>query len=341
MARSTIQEKLSGNSTLTLSQVLSLVEALAEHAMDNDMPLPSQEISRDVWRDRVSASFKTESEASTRSPEKESGNFSGIDWDTKPLEQAEMADLVNLIRGAQRRPVSTWLPRLLQEVMEAGMEIDHFLKQAAEDSIPGVIQTLKELEDEFPYLAATDNPWGGDDRNPDNLKTVDSLLQFTVERHGLAASPAVIVGLRRSGLTHHVERYLELTGTYFHPENILSISEHLISAILTKDSMQLFHSIGKHRPVQRIPQVLQVLRGAGKILAAKKLLQSIGDTNTWRIERTIEELENSGAPDEVLRDLALGIPHEKHDDYIAHFSTSRHENFSKMILDVRDNHPLF
>ncbi|WP_392965533.1 hypothetical protein [Streptomyces sp. LN245] len=339
MARSTIQEKFSGNSAPTLSQVLSLVEALSEHAMDNDMPLPSQETSRDVWRDRVSASFKTENEATTRSAGNESGNCSGIDWDIKPLEQAEMIDLVNLVREAQRRPVSTWLPRLLREVMEAGMEIDHFLKQAAEDSLAGVIQSLKELEDEFPYLTATEGPWGGEDRNPDNLRTVDSLLQFTVVRHGQTASPAIIVGLRRSGLSHHVERYLDLASTHFLPESILLISEHLTSAALTKDSRQLFHSIGRNRPVQFILPILQALRSAGQVYAANALLQSVGNTNEWRIKRIVGELENSGAPDEVLREIARGIPHGKHDDYIETFTTPRFEKFSKMILAARDELP--
>lgn len=48
MARSTTQEKMSGNSPLILTQVLSIVDALAEYARLHEVPLPLQEINHEV-----------------------------------------------------------------------------------------------------------------------------------------------------------------------------------------------------------------------------------------------------------------------------------------------------
>ncbi|MGQ4722510.1 hypothetical protein [Streptomyces tunisiensis] len=340
MARSTIQEKLSGNGKLTLTQVLSIVEALAEYARDNEIPLPNQEISRDVWRDRVSASYDTGNQNSEVNTERESEGPNDIEWNTEPLEQAQMTDLVNLIREARRKPVSTWLPRLLREMVDAEMEIENFIQQAAEDTPLGIVQTLKELDKEFPYMIVADDPWGGEERrNIENQMTVDPLLRIAAQRHGQTASPAIVVAMRRSGLSHHVNTYLDAVGTWFLPENVVIISEHLTTAALTNDNRRLLRSIAQNRGADRIPQVIKCLQITGKAEDANFLLRNVGNTNQWRIRSVVMALEKESAPEEVLREIARGVPHGKHDEYAEACTDAKLENFAKLIIEARDEPP--
>lgn len=51
MARSTIQEKITGKSHPNLAQIFSMVEAIAEHARLIESPLTPQEVDKSRWRD--------------------------------------------------------------------------------------------------------------------------------------------------------------------------------------------------------------------------------------------------------------------------------------------------
>lgn len=338
MARSTIQEKLAGRSSLTFPQVMSIVEALAEHARLNGIPLPSPEIDRETWRDRVTTSLRKGYVARNPAPPRTKSSDSQ-EWDTTPLEQAHMIDLVNLVEEAKWSPVSTWLPRVLREMMEAEMSIEGYLKRAAQESPIEVIATAKALEEEFPYLLDTDDPWGSGRVNEENKATVSRLLWRAVGRHGLRSTPAITVGLRRSGLGHHVDEYLATVGVSFRPTSIVSITKHLHSATLKNDTERLLKAIGRHRLTTTVPAVVKQLQVEGMLEEANLVLRAVGESNVFRITSVASELIKSSAPDDVLREVARGVPPGKHDEYAEHLAESLSGTLPQMILEARDEPP--
>lgn len=338
MARSTIQEKLAGRSSLTLPQVLSIVEALAEHARLNGIPLPSQEIDRDTWRDRVTTSSRKVPDArNPAQPHMKSPNAE--EWDTTPLEQAHMIDLVNLVKEAKWSPASTWLPRVLREMMEAEMSIEGFLRRAAQEDAIEVIAILKALEDEFPYRIETDDPWGSGRVNEENKETVSRLLWRTAGRHGLTSTPAIIVGLRRSGIGHHIDAYLSTVAISFQSASIAQIIKHLHSATLTNDTERFLKAIGRHRIATTFPAVIKRLQIEEMQDEANLILQSVGESNITRITSVAFELIKSQAPVDVLREVARGVPSGKHDEYAEILTGSLGGALPQMILEVRDEPP--
>lgn len=65
------------------------------------------------------------------------------EWNVEPLWQAQMLDLVNVITESHSKATSTWLPRLLRDMMEAEMNIGDFLSRASQDKPLAVVETLK------------------------------------------------------------------------------------------------------------------------------------------------------------------------------------------------------
>ncbi|MGW6719165.1 hypothetical protein [Streptomyces sp. NPDC054995] len=339
MARSTIQEKIVGRSPLTLPQLLSIVEALAEYASVNGVPLPPQEIDRETWRDRLTAASKTVS-ATGNAVEPRSKSTEAREWDTGALEQAHMIDLVNLIREARWSPVSTWLPKILREMMDAEISIDGFLDNAAKESPFEVLRTLKALEEEFPYLEESGDPWGVEDKvSGDNVATVSQLLRKVAGRHGLNATPAIVVGLRRSGIGHHVDAYLATVGASFRPASIVRIVKHLQSATLANDTDRLLKAIGRHRKADAVPDLVKRLQIEGMRKEADKVLHGVGEANVFRVRNVGSALIASSAPDDVLREVARGVPLGKHDEYASSMSGESYGALPQMILEVRDEPP--
>ncbi len=341
MARSTIQEKLAGNSPLSLTQVLSIVDALAEYARLHEIPLPLQEIEHEVWTNRlISSTSKGKSKNAPAANAPEENEASSAEWNVEPLRQAQMLDLVNLVTESNSKGTSTWLPRLLRDMVEAEMNISDFLARASQDKPLAVVETLKEMEAEFPY-STEDNPWGSNARSEQNIATVGALIRLVARHHGEESTPAVIVGMRRSRLGHHVEDYCNQVGIWFAPQRVVNIFDHLEKAALNNDIKRLAHSIAKHRTAKRIPEVVKLLLVAERKEIADAILQRIGSTNTYRIRNVVSELQDSSAPQEVLREIALGVPIDNHDEYTQQFEGSDLQGFADIMREAKKDVPPF
>ncbi|WP_369189313.1 hypothetical protein [Streptomyces sp. R08] len=151
MARSTIQEKISGRSPVNLLQVLSIVEALAEHARLNGIPLSQQEIDQSVWRERAATSMVNPTVRASGRGFSPPPKRREIEWNVEPLKHAQMFDLVAIVDDeAKEVEVASWLPRVIRGMMQAEMSFNGFLESAAMDSPHGVVGTVAALQAEFP-----------------------------------------------------------------------------------------------------------------------------------------------------------------------------------------------
>ncbi|MDX2818645.1 hypothetical protein PV410_39965 [Streptomyces sp. PA03-5A] len=331
MARSTIQEKLSGRSSLNLTQVLSIVEALAEHARLNGNPLPPNEIDQAVWRERIVAS--PERQPDTRRVDNLDYAAPALDWNVEPLKYAHMNDLVAIMQDSTALPVARWLPKVLRGMMQAEMDITGFLKKAAQDTPLNVVQTLTSLEDEFP---PTDQVgW----TITENNMTVGPLLRYAADGHGRNATPAIVAGLRRSNLGHLVNDFLIRLASGYTPANLLAIVDHLRSAALNKDAERLLGFIGGHRPAARFVDTLTNFQKGGRIGDAEKILKGVAAENWYRARGIVEVLENSSAPHEVFRQVALGVPWGKHSEYAQHLEEAGLKQFAALVQKVATEAP--
>ncbi|MFJ4486523.1 hypothetical protein ACIP3D_29720 [Streptomyces longwoodensis] len=339
MARSTIQEKLSGKTTLNLPQVLAIVDALREYAELHNAPLPNSDTDRELWRERVAISSRQADANHPRmiTPAKQEETVP-IEWNFEPLRQAQMDDLVQLASDNRWRPVADWLPKLLRAMTQAEMTTTDFLKKAAEDTPQGVVNTVKALEEEFPYKDESDFAWGVT-RSQENKDTVGKLLAFAARRHGNSASPAIVVSLRRSGLSHHVKSYLAQVGMWFLAPDIERAMEHLKTAALGKDAEYLLMSIGKHRRPDRILEIVQYLQAQWMASEANKVLRGIGSGNMHRLQVAVNDFRKHEATDDMLREIARGIESGKHEEYAQYFDAEGDRDFANMIADAESEPP--
>ncbi|MFF8376231.1 hypothetical protein ACF07V_08905 [Streptomyces sp. NPDC015661] len=321
MARSTIQEKLTGKSPLNLLQILMIVDALAEYAQNNETPLPKHEINPQTWQDRIAAA----SRANPPSPKGESAeskevSTQGIEWNIQQLRQAQMEDLVNTILEHRSNPVAEWLPRVLREMTQAQMSMTDFLRRAAEDSPQGIVGTIKALDREFPYDSDhTDNNGWGSGRSYQNLETVGLLLNYTAIRHGSTAAPAIVVGLRRANLTFYVEEFLKRVGTWHLPKEIEKSVDHLRVAGLGKD-VDVVLQAAAERKSDRIYEVVVHFQKIERPGDARVILQAIGALREYSMHAAIKDFMKRDAPEEMLTEIARGVPYEDYEDLIEKFT---------------------
>ncbi|MEU0720104.1 hypothetical protein ABZ498_23345 [Streptomyces lavendulocolor] len=319
---------------------MAIVDALAEHARLNEIPLPAQEVDHEVWANRLIASLDKKKSAPASAGKVGAAEEIAIEWNLEPLRQAHMIDLVNVVTENRSKPTATWLPRVLREMLSAEMDVTEFLERAAQDSALAVVETLKELEEEFPYSVDSD-PWGQHARDGENLRTVGGLLKLAARQHGEEFTPAVIVGMRRTHLGHHVDDYLAQVGTWFAPHRLVRIIDHLEKATLTNDVERLAQRIAKHRAPKRIPDAVRLLMIAEKQVAASIILRTVGDCILWRVEQVVKALLDTSAPEEILYEIALGVPYKKHDEYAKHFEESDLKGFAEIMRKAKMEIPPF
>ncbi|MFE5628057.1 hypothetical protein [Streptomyces sp. NPDC056543] len=335
MARSTIQEKLAGASPLNLSQVLSIVEALGEHARLSGIPLPQGDIEQSVWRDRITtvAPEKSKESLSTNAAPLEAVNLS---WDWRPLAQAQMTDVLEIIRNAEGAPLATWLPKVLREMLQAEMEISGVLKNAARDTPLNIVRTLESLHKMFPPQDG--GPWARWAVTEHNM-TVGTPLRFTARQHGAESSPAIIAGMRRSNIAEHVNEYLREVAVNASPENMAKALDHLQAAALKNDAKRLLSLIGIERPADALISLLKHFRGSRHISEHNAILRDVGKENQFRVRLVVEELQRSEAPADVYSLIARGIPYGKHVEYAQHLQESGLEEFANLVLAMKDEPP--
>ncbi|MFD3484487.1 hypothetical protein [Streptomyces sp. NPDC058665] len=338
MARSTIQEKLAGKSSLNLPQILAVVDALAEYAQANDVPLPKHETDREVWQDRVVDSLKTlRSDARVGSEDQNREISRNLEWDIEPLRQAQMEDLIDLVHDCRSKPVADWLPQVLRAMMQAEMTVTEFLKKAAEDSPQGVVNTVRALDREFPYEGGVVG-WGGSSRSDANRETVGWLVNFSAMRHGESSAAAIVVGFRRSNVAVYVEEFLSRIATWFRSPGIENAVDKLRAAALGKDADFVLSSVAR-RQSNRVLEVVVHLQKTERIADASKVLSAIGSRGVYQIRGVVKNFEDRGASEAMLLEIAQGVSYEKYDEYIEKFKEWGHEEFVALLRRASEEPP--
>jgi hypothetical protein len=335
MAKSTIQEKLSGRSALKFPEILSIVEALGEHARLKDAPLPPSEIDQMVWRER----FVKSASAARRSPHLSNPAMtvldSKIEWNVEPLRQAQMIDLVALVSDSEESPIATWLPMVLREMHRAEMDFTDYIRTAAKDSPHGVAQTIAALEVEFPQR----EPRGWDSGKWENDLTVGRLLDFAAELHGSSASPAVAAALRRSGLGEKVNVYLTSVAEFHLAKDIEKAVDHLRAAGMSRDATRLLGYAGSHRNSDRIVEVIVHFEKANRIEDRNVILGGIARDDIQHLVYVVPKLQKASAPEEVLMEVARGVPYGKHEEYAQLLDGVDMKEFARLVRVVADELP--
>ncbi|MFI5856004.1 hypothetical protein [Streptomyces parvulus] len=333
MARSTIQEKLTGSSSPNLAQVLSIVEAISDYARMNEIPLPKTEVDVKIWQARVAAEQKRKDAKTTLPPQnKEVKTENSIDWDFAPLRRAEMDDLVEFAEiNSLNKPTSFWLPQVLSGMLKAGMTVTDFLTKAAGEAPREVIQTIRALEDEFPYTDPNAPPGRENKRTEENKSTVGKVLTFTARSNGRKSAPPIVAGLRMAHLGHHVNAFLGNIGTWHLAAGISEATDDLRASALGKDADQLLEGVAMWRRLDRVPEVVRQLQANGKQSDASVLLGSIGKCNPYRVCALMSSFSQSGAPDSLLEEIARGIGVEDREECISLFETRDEKRYADIV----------
>jgi hypothetical protein len=337
MARSTIQDKLSGRSPLNLTQTLSIVEALGEYARVNGAPLPQQELTHGYWRELVTSATGKKRSIGTSIETSDSQDTLDIRWNLDPLRQAEMHDLVQIVESSQDEAISSWLPKVLREMMRAEMSVTGFIKTATEDTPQGIVQTISALADEFPNAdtAWDSQPWAKEEHK----KTVGSLIGHTARRHGNVSSPAIIAGLRRANNGDLVNLYLIDLGTWLLPATIDRVVKHLRMAALNGDANRLLTAVGRKRKADRLFEVVKHFEEEGNLPDRNRVLRSVGTEDSLRMQAVARHFGQVAASEEILRELARGIDYGKHEDFAQSCALAGLEDFAHIIREVADEPP--
>lgn len=336
MARSTIQEKLSGRSPVNLTQVLSIVEALGEYARLNDAPLPPEKIDQAVWRDRVVGSVaklaaRVDVVTYSVAPQ---GNR--LEFNRESLRQAEMFDVLLILDASHGKHLAGWLPRVLREMLNAGMKITDYLEVAAQDEPRGIVALAAALEEEFPPRESSG--WGEDPWNPqENTLTVLELLKLTARGRGADASPAIVAGLRRAELGQHVNHYLTAVGSWHLARNIEKAVDHLRSAALPADANRLLSLVGSERRSDRLSEVVKHFQVKEKIEDRNLILRGAGKGDKYRFRAVVSDLKKDSAPVEVLTQVAHGVPYGQHAEYEQHLREAGLEDMAELVLKAGES----
>ncbi|MEU3835235.1 hypothetical protein [Streptomyces microflavus] len=304
---------------------MSIVEALGEHARLNGAPLPQAEIDQSVWRERISAAEREKEQTPPADiqilPEKR------IAWDSGPLEQAHLHDLVQIVTDSAHLPAAGWLPGVLREMIKAGMAVTDFIARASEEDPLSVVRTLAALEDEFPYVESQWGRWAATENN----MTVGMLLRLVAHRIGDTASPAIVAGLRRADIGLHVERYLLEVGSHLSPERIEGAVDHLRSAALQADAKALLSGTGTHRRADELVPIIMHFQARDRISDRDVILAGVAKDSWFHARSAFLELEKASASGNLLWEVAKGVPYGKHAEYAQNLQEANMERFAELV----------
>ncbi|MCC3652323.1 hypothetical protein LIX60_12745 [Streptomyces sp. S07_1.15] len=336
MARSTIQDKLSGKSRINLPEVLSIVEALAEHARLSGAPLLPQEIDPGVWRERLS-NFDNALPRRPSTPHAPAASMKQQEpWNIEALELAQMHDIVEIVRNSNQMPTASWLPNAVESMLLAEMSVSEFMKRAAKDRPQEIIQTLVALDRSFPAPEPTPWPsWNSSDHD----KTVGALLAHTARVHGTRSTPAIVVAMRRAQISEHVDSYLVAIARMHSARNIRHIVQQLRVATLQSDADRVLEFTGSKRQTGRILEVVLEFRASGKFDDASRILRGVGAGGWYLTKAAVDEIGGHELAEEFVRDILRGIPYGKHSEYAEQISEYGNEVLSQRILRAADEPP--
>ncbi|MFD7857322.1 hypothetical protein ACFV6B_23965 [Streptomyces microflavus] len=326
MARSTIQEKLSGKSPAKLSQILAIVESIAEYGRINGTPLSPQEVEENSWRAKYVATMGNRGHAGSALSRNEPSTYDRV-WNPQPLLAAGMTDLVDLVSQSQGAPMSTWVPHVATEMATAEMSCKNLMEWVAQGEIKDIIGCIKALDQAFPLPnQGPPEPW--DNWSTGYGATTEILLRYVARTHGRSSAPVVAVGLRRASLGYFVNTFLSNVASWHLAKNLAVAVQRLRSAELSKDAITLLRFVGSSRMDSRVLEVVHYFLDNNSDDDAKRILKGMGSESP---ERLVIALRDDKC-DPMREDLIGSIPWNKHQEYGKHL---RAEGFSD-IADAFD-----
>lgn len=257
MARSTIQDKLSGKSAANLHQLLALVAAIAEYGRRNGTPLSSQEIDENSWRAKFVAANAKGAQAAEKTPIPTAQNLGETEaLNLVPLLRAGMTDLVDLIEQSEGAPISTWLPHVAGEMFKARIPCDSMMEWVARGSAQEVVQCVVALNEMFPIARSSEDPWAMPTWAPGNAETAGKLLSYAARYHGHSA-PVIVAGLRRADADEYVSTFLTMIASWHLAPSIQGAILDLNLTGLTADATSILRYVGANRRSDRIMEVVR------------------------------------------------------------------------------------
>ncbi|MFE1957537.1 hypothetical protein [Streptomyces sp. NPDC059479] len=311
MARSTIQEKLSGKSPAKLTQVLALVAAIAEYGRKNGAPLTPQEIDENSWRAKyVAAMGKHGRMQHTGASEAESAETRRT-WDPEPLRQAGMADLIDLISQSEGAPPATWLPHVAGEMVQAQMSCKGLMEWAAHGSAQDVVECAAALDQLFPLPGeGPPDPWSN--WSEGHGATVTLLLRYAARVHGATSAPVIVVGLRRAEAGNMVRPFLVNIACWHLAHNLEQAVKRLRSAELDTDAINMLKYVGAERLDTRVMEVVHYFNEQGSTKDRDAVLTGMTEESIKRFLIAIRESDS----EEIRGTLVNAIPWSKRSDYV-------------------------
>ncbi|MEE1840341.1 hypothetical protein ACIODX_10405 [Streptomyces sp. NPDC088190] len=339
MSRSTIQEKLSGKTPATLAQILSLVEAFAEHARLIESPLSAEEIDKGKWRDIYTASLAAAASLTSSATPQTVPSKPLPEWDTTPLKLAQMHDLVATVESSADTPPSQWLPGILGPLLQAEMSCINFLKRAAQETPQEVVRIATVLHLSFPPYEPdpweTKDPWS----TTPNEKTVGTFLAQVARVHAARSSPAIITGLRRANIGAYVTDFLNSTAKIHPAPNIYRIVSHLRAATLSQDAESLLETVGAERQVNGVIEIVEYFNDRDEVADKGKILRAVPSRNWYRLKSIAAQLESHAHQDDWIEEVLRGLPWGNNDEIVSQLQADGNHDLAQRVRSAHDKPP--
>ncbi|MEV5860973.1 hypothetical protein AB0L83_14850 [Streptomyces sp. NPDC052071] len=321
MARSTIQEKLSGKSPAKLSQILAIVESIAEYGRINGTPLSPQEVEENSWRAKYVAAMGNRGSTGSASLRNEPSTYDRV-WNPQPLLAAGMSDLVDLVSQSQGAPMSTWVPHVATEMATAEMSCKNLMEWVAQGEIKDILHCIKALDQAFPLPnQGPPEPW--ENWSTGYGATTEILFRYVARTHGRNSAPVVTVGLRRASLGYFVNTFLASVARWHLATNLAVAVQRLRAAELGKDANTLLLFVGSTRMDTRVLEVVHHFLDNNSDKDAERVLEGMSSGSP---ERLVIALRDDKC-DPMREALINSIPWNKHSEYGNHL---RAEGFSEI-----------
>ncbi|MER6132626.1 hypothetical protein [Streptomyces sp. NPDC001815] len=338
MSRSTIQDKISGRSSANLVQALSIVEALAEHARLNGVPLPPQETDQGVWRERIAAPLRQVARKPTAEETSPRNQPQKNPWNIEPLMHAQMYDLIEIVKSSQNSPTDTWLPSVIAPMLTAKMSVSSFMERAAQDDPQTIVRTVVALHEKFP--PPEDDPWGAMPWTVTNSNmTVGALLTHAAKHHGATFTPALIVGMRRAEIGELVETYLTAVANSQSATGINRATTLLRAASLDGDAVSLLRFVGSKRRTDEAVKIVNHFYASGNVQDSHLILNGMGGGSPYTFRAAILRLKGHTLEEEFKTEVLRGIPYKKHELYAKAMADAGDPETARLAQEAADIPP--
>ncbi|MFI5803064.1 hypothetical protein [Streptomyces sp. NPDC051561] len=323
IARSTIQEKISGKTPAKLTQILAIIDAIAEYGRINGTPLAAQEVDENTWRAKyVSAMGNRGRTGRAPTPQDETATPQRI-WDPKPLRATGMTDLVDLIAQSEGAPLVSWVPHVAAEMNKAGMSCESLMKWVSSGGVRDTIDCIQALDRIFPLPDPDKEPHFWDNNSSGYAAVTEYALIHTARIHGIISAPKIIAGLRRANVGQYVRAFLRFVACWHLPKNIDVAVKRLRAAELGNDAGIMLGYIGSDRREDRVVEVVHHFLQEKDDTDAATILKGMSEESPQRFTLALRDPKCAT----LSNALISGVPWNKGADYVAHL---RDEGFGEI-----------